>query len=191
MAQDAKANSGLYVSGSVGWLVPEDVEGTASGIKVKGEYEDGFHITGALGYRFGNGFRVEGELGYAQTGFDKVSGNGTSVSLDADVDIYTLMLNGFYDIKTGTAFTPYVGAGVGVAYTEVGTVTARLGNRTATVSGDSSTDMVMMGEVGVGISVAKNVTIAPAYRYTYIQNGDNGFDDDTAHTFKVGLRYDM
>jgi opacity protein-like surface antigen len=28
---------------------------------------------------------------------------------------YSLMLNGYYDIKTGTAFTPYVGAGAGIA----------------------------------------------------------------------------
>lgn len=35
------------------------------------------------------------------------------------VHMNTLMLNGYYDINTGTSFTPFLGAGLGVAFTKL------------------------------------------------------------------------
>lgn len=188
-AKDPIFDKGLYVSGSLGFLVPQDVDGSDSGIDFTVEYDNGYQLTGALGYKYGNGLRAEAEIGFGSTEFDSVSGNGTTVDLSADVDILSVMANVYYDFNAGSRFSPYVGGGVGFARIDVGDLTANLGGTTVTASGDESTEFTAAGEIGLSIAVSDSVVVAPAYRYTWLDDGDNGFDDDTAHTFKIGLRY--
>jgi outer membrane autotransporter protein len=57
------------------------------------------------------------------------------------------------------------------------------------VSGGSGTDFLWLLEAGVSIAVTDKLSVVPAYRYLQIANGQGGFSDDSAHLFKIGLRY--
>ena len=87
--------------------------GAASG---EGDYDTGFLVGGAIGYDYANSpFRSEIEYTY-RTGDAKTL--PAAIGTGGDFASTSLMINGYYDFDTGTAWTPYVGIGVG-AMTEV------------------------------------------------------------------------
>ncbi|MFN3989920.1 MAG: P44/Msp2 family outer membrane protein [Erythrobacter sp.] len=111
------------------------------------DFDTGFALSGQIGYKFDNGFRLELEGAYSR--YDVASHAGLTVggaNIDGvDVAVLTrgpadpanptvgaviadgqgrvsnfgLFANVFYDIETGTAFKPYVGAGAGVNWVDV------------------------------------------------------------------------
>ena len=93
----------------------EDVTVTVVGAETDWAYDFGYTFGGTVGYDFGD-FRVDVEVGYLS-----VRGDVTFVGeKDDKADNLTLAVlagtaNAWYDIDTGTPFTPYVGAGAGGA----------------------------------------------------------------------------
>ncbi|MBX9634910.1 MAG: outer membrane beta-barrel protein [Magnetospirillum sp.] len=179
-----EAKAEWYGSASAGGLFLQDRDGTVSGSKVKVEYEPGFAVYAAAGYKFDKGFRLETELGYGQAGYDSLTVNGTKYAANGDINLYTGTVNGFYDIKTGTAFTPYVGAGLGAARSEVSAANIA-GVR---LDDTSSTDFTVLGEAGVNYAVGTKTSIGVAYRYNHVFDGNSGLDDDAAHIVKANAR---
>ena len=111
------------------------------------QFDTGFAIGGQAGYAFENGFRLEAELAYSEYDVDSHSGltvGGTNID-GADVAVLTrgpadaanptvgdviadgqgkvsnfgVFGNVYYDIETGSAFKPYVGAGIGYQWVDV------------------------------------------------------------------------
>lgn len=186
----AQQTAGTYASLSAGLTFNRDIEGDVEGVEVTGEYDNpGYAIWAALGYRFGNGFRAEVELGYGRIEAESVSFLGVSVPVDGTTDLFSGTINGFYDFNVGGVVTPYIGGGVGVLHSSVDEVTATVGSTTITAEGDDSTDLTAFAEAGVAVSVAQQLELVPAYRFQWVNNGEDGFDDDMAHVVKVGLRY--
>jgi opacity protein-like surface antigen len=87
-------------------------------------------------------------------------------------DVQFLLVNGFYDIDTGSAFTPYLGAGLGVAR-----VSATLTDL-CSCSGDSfsASTIVPAAQIGAGIRIAVSdpVTFDIGYRYKMATSPDLG-----------------
>ena len=111
------------------------------------EFDAGFAINGQVGYAFDNGLRLELEAAYSQYDADTHSGltvggtdidavdsailtrgaadaaNPTVGAVIADgqgqVENFGVFGNVFYDIQTGSAFKPYVGAGLGFQSVDV------------------------------------------------------------------------
>jgi opacity protein-like surface antigen len=148
----------FYVQGNIGYTAVNDADLTVADEPASDElsFDGGWNVSAAAGVKLGNG-RVEGEIGYRTNDFDEYSGSGEGVSEPADGEISNIsfMVNGYYDIPTGTAVTPYVGGGIGVARIEI------------EPSGESYDDTVFayQGAIGVGIAVSKTVTIDLGYRY--------------------------
>ncbi len=110
-------------------------------------FDTGLAVSGQIGYKFDNGFRLEVEGAYSRydvaghTGFAVGGANidaanlavltrgapaaanptvGAFAATDTGrVSNFGLFANVFYDIETGTAFKPYVGAGAGVNWEDV------------------------------------------------------------------------
>lgn len=175
---------GPYVELSAGYLNFADVDGDVNGVDAELEYEDGFAIGGQLGYKY-NVFRVALEFEYGRSGFDSVSVAGLEANVDGDFDIYRGTVSLYYDFDNVSRFTPYFGGGLGAAYVDVEDTT--VGG--VTLEGDSDTYFTAHGELGLSIDATDRVAIVPAYRFIWLDDGEDGVDDDTAHLFKVGLRF--
>jgi opacity protein-like surface antigen len=123
--------------------------------------------------------------------------------LHTSVTSYTLMLNVYKDLGTWGKVTPYVGAGIGIAYNIVEDVyftgNPNLPNR---IHGDRDIAFAWSLMTGVGIQVTERAVLDVGYRYMDFgkatsERHDNAFsvnprvriDDIAAHEFKVGLRY--
>lgn len=123
--------------------------------------------------------------------------------LHSTVKTYTLMANVYKDFGRFGNVTPYVGAGLGVAYNQMGetyfTGTTTLPNR---IAGDNDISLAWALMAGIGYQLSDRAILDIGYRYLDMgkissQRHDNTgsinpkvvVDDLAAHEFKVGLRY--
>lgn len=105
---------------------------------------------------------------------------GNEGSLDDNVNILTVMVNGYVDMPTGTPFTPYLTAGVGIS----------------DIKWDIFSDTVLAVQVGGGVEYALSDNLSLDIRYKYLLNedveGNTEFGDAKmnvdAHLFQSGLR---
>jgi len=101
------------------------------------------------------------------------------------------MVNGYYDFATGTAFIPYLGAGIGVSRINVDA--SLVGANRVNSSG---TGFGLQGIAGVGYQLDDNWTGSLEYRYYTLQdvevnlsNGSRVDADYNSYSIMVGLRY--
>jgi len=158
--------------------------------KVKVQKDAGFGLLANAGYAFGP-YRVEGELGWRYNGIDKVGGSDGK----GDLQTYDLMVNGLYDIRTGTAWTPYFGAGIGGAYIQ----NNKVRNSTATLTNDSDIAFAYQGIAGVSYALNEHLALNADYRYLRTLDGSYKVDSSAgtgktkgpyeAHSLMVGFTY--
>lgn len=165
-----------------------EVEGLGSeSFGLDSEKDSSFGGALAIGYDFNPNFQVpvrmeieyairsesEGEYSdalYSGPDFYRLSGN-------MKFNIQSVFLNAFYDIETGTPFTPYVGGGLGIAiidaegelkFSENG---VRLYDDSAS---NSVTNFAFNLALGVGYDVSENFTLDLGYRYADFGNAETG-----------------
>lgn len=113
-------------------------------------YDLGMGIGGFVGYRMNRNLRLEGELTYRSNDLSSVG--GTLVS-GADLSSFSLIGNAYYDIPIGKAFTPYVGAGVGVT------------DATLTTATSEFSDTVIAIQLGAGVTYDLTPDLAMSLDY--------------------------
>lgn len=92
-------------------------EGEVGGV-VDLSYDPGPVAGATLGYRISPNLRAEGEATYRENDFDELDTPFGTFSVTGDISSWAFMGNVFYDFWTGSNWTPYVGAGLGVAIVE-------------------------------------------------------------------------
>ena len=154
-----------YIAGQAGAVFLNSANFTANspgGLSSPGatlHFDTGWGVGGSGGYGFDNGFRVEGEVTYRQNGLNHAtSPGGFSSPVSGHESSWAFMANGYYDINTGSPWTPYVGGGIGLALEQLS-----LNNVPVTFS--SSTDFAYQGIAGIGYQITDAVNIAVEYRY--------------------------
>ena len=156
---------GVYIGGEGGlnWLLNSGNH----------QFDTGYAVGGKVGYDF-VGPRVELEAlyrnnqGRAQTPFGPVSGQINQIST---------MVNGLYDFLPGAKITPYVGAGIGLAFADQGIIGCSM----------CSTQFAYQGIVGVGYNVNKNWRIDLDGRYYGTSNP--GFYQNNDISLMLGASY--
>lgn len=177
--------AGPYVGASGGVSIVHDNDIKVSGVgTATASYDTGLGFNVSGGYNF-DGFRVEGEFGYKNADMDKLSGPAASVSVtDTDITVMSFMANAYYDIKTNSPLTPFIGAGLGVLNGEISS------------AGDDEDDTVFGYQLtaGVSYSVTKNVNLDLSYRF---QGAGSDFSKSgvsiayTSSNVLAGLRYNF
>ncbi len=145
-----------------------------------------FTLGGALaaGYDFWpqNMFPLRVEVEFALRGNSEVgwSGPGGFYS-DGTFNSTTLLANVYYDFHNSTNFTPYVGAGIGMAFNYMG---IDVGYEDVSRSFDDwNTNLAWQVGAGVAYSFNENVAVDVAYRYL-----DLGYTEVSTRYGSVGIR---
>ena len=195
LAQGYQHPKGFYVGAALGANFLTDSDLSGKGINGSAEFNIGPVGLLSAGYGFGNGLRSEIELGGRTNGVDKLNGNAVTQS-DGRVNAYSAMLNLLYDINTGTAFTPYIGGGIGWAFLDV--------NDAKRINGfsvdDSDNRFAYQGIVGVAYSLSPQWKLSLDYRYfatldpEFTAKNSAGTSvkvdsDYNTHSVMLGLRY--
>lgn len=173
-AAHAQNQAGFYVGarGGADWLLntPVNINGiaTVTGFGTgpfnstdNASFNTGWVAGGFIGYDF-VGPRVEVEALYhdntgTASSTTPILGVGTwHTNGKVEVQQTSVMANLYYDFFANEAFTPYVGAGAGIAF-----VNTRIGELT----NSSDTEFAYQGIVGVGYKVTPNVRINVDGRY--------------------------
>ena len=106
-AQGINPFQGVYIGagGGLEWAIGSNPNASTS---------TGWAVGGKVGYDF-VGPRVEVEVGYGQV---PTSANIPGTAINGKVGQLTAMANILYDFLPASAFTPYIGAGAGVAFVD-------------------------------------------------------------------------
>ncbi len=193
---------GMYVSGHLGMVSVSDADITAEGIEAgEWSFDTGIGLGAAVGVSRDQ-FRGEIEARYVESDLDDWEVMGISVGavgagFSGDMSCFSVMGNGYFDIKTQSPLTPYVMAGIGMAVID-GSMTVTLppdliepGDPGGVYSGDGD-DNVFAYQVGVGAGYAINeqVTLELGYRYFGTSDPDlEGIEIEIAsHQLLLGAR---
>ena len=196
------ANGTSYASGS-------DVSGATASNNWFGEggigCGSGSHgVRGELMFGYHGDRNIKGEpVYYAGPSINTVPYPQVVDPLHTSVKTYTAMVNVYKDLGRWSSFTPYIGAGVGIAYNQMSetyfTGNPNLANR---IYGDNDIALAWSLMAGVGYQISDRAILDVGYRYLDTgkissQRHDNAgninprvtVDDLAGHEFKVGLRY--
>lgn len=133
-------------------------------------------------------FRTELEGFYNQEGKDNFEISG--YKFPAEIDSKGLFLNVYYDVPTGTAFTPYFGGGIGYTWIKGSMEAKGLNLSTSKKASDFSWNL------GLGVSYDINQHSHVELGYKYIDHGDfdmggNVEAEVNSHTITLGIRYEL
>jgi len=175
--QPAKADPpGWYAGIGGGYSKLEDFNATATGagVNVRTTFENGYGAMGFVGYNYGSLFpnsgplfsgdiRAEGEFSFRQHNVNSITANGvSSAGPSGKLNTEAFMANGIYDFFPNSQWTPYIGAGIGIARLDAHNVSTA---GTGTVINDVDTQFAYQGIAGVSYSIAPKLSLALDYRY--------------------------
>jgi opacity protein-like surface antigen len=93
-------------------LTESGAQGGGAGLQAR--FGRGLGGGGDFGYRFGNGWAAEVEWNYRSHSLSSLRRGSTTLARQGDFASNTLLVNGVRRFASSRAWTPYVGAGVGV-----------------------------------------------------------------------------
>lgn len=176
------------------------------GNKTNWDFDLGIGASGALGYDFGS-FRADAEFTYLSSNFvfgvDKTDRRQNSDKANDTLTVLAGTANAWYDLDTGTAWSPYIGVGVGAANLQVKLREAGKETQAAPTFDGSGWGFVYKAGVGVAVEVLSGFSLVAGYQFfgtleTTVTDGkkNNAATDDhtvkptlMAHGLNVGLRF--
>lgn len=160
------SRDGVYAGVKAGATQPQNQSFEA-------EYDTGFTGGAFVGKKMGN-YRAELEGIYEQSDAEILG------AIEGKTKFSGAMVNGLYDFKNASRFTPYVGAGIG--YGKV-----RYSSDTAGVDSSSEDTLAYQGIAGVGYELNPCWTLTGEYRYLgTTKAGDTRYQ---SHSALAGVRY--
>jgi len=186
----ASVEKGWYVGSNIDLSFQRKAESTVSNVTNDISHRNAWGLSGEVGYAWGNGLRAAGELVYRDAEINNVDGTGSGAAGGA-IHNKALMANLYYDIETGTRFTPYVGLGVGGSFVDA--------DNMRTINGltidDSRFKLAYQAIVGTSVDLDGNWDFTVDYRYFATPNvsfkttlGD-AKTENSSHNLMMGLRY--
>ena len=185
----AAQSGGFYLSGGVGGVLPRDSNVAGSGIDAELGFDPGLSGLLALGTTFGESWRGEAELSYRASDIEAVSGAANG---GGDVGGTAFLVNGYYDFKNDSNWTPYVGAGFGLIRLDMGDAAPIGGSRID----DDDVVIAAQGIAGVGYRVNERFSLFTDYRFLAAADPDFATasgakveSEYSEHRIVVGLRW--
>ncbi|MGD0277128.1 MAG: outer membrane beta-barrel protein [Syntrophales bacterium] len=169
--------AGPYVGIAAGVSIFHDSDIDEPGGSGTVSYDTGFGLNLSGGYKFNDPIRVEFELGYKSADFN-------TFESDSSLKVWSYMVNAYYDIKTNSPLTPFIGLGLGLL------------NGDIKLEGWSKDDTEFGYQIiaGAAYKVDKNVAIDISYHF---QAAASDFEvagynlSYKSSSIMVGLRYNF
>jgi outer membrane protein OmpA-like peptidoglycan-associated protein len=180
----------LGIGAGANWAEDSDVK---FGAKNKFEFDTGWVAAIEGGYAFSSGFRTGLEFSYRSNNVGKARGPGAG-NAAGDFSSYNVMGNVYYDINTGTPFTPYIGGGAGVSFLYANDA-GRIFSGT-TLDG-SDTQFAYQAIGGISYRFNPNIALTAEYRYfatldpkiDLVGRTENAKTEYHNHAVLLGVRY--
>jgi opacity protein-like surface antigen len=169
------------VAGGALWL--EDVSN--SGINV--DFDTGFSVLGAIGYKFDYGLSIELESGYMQADLGGLSVRGAHADLDGEFEQVPIMVNAVYWAPLSDRVSLYIGAGTGIVWSQ--TTVDQVGRFGNLGLGESDWSFAAQAKAGLSIKVCPQGSLNIGYRFFWGNDAAAGFDDSLGHVLEGGFTW--
>lgn len=159
--QAADWDQNLYFGVDTGAVFQQDADFAQAGAPTyNATFKTGVRGDFKVGYNLCESAAVELESGVQWDSIDTLSGFSLSAN-DEPIDLYSvpIMANFVYKLVNQSAWTPYVGVGIGA---NVGVFDGRIGPSTYR---DTSVTFAYQAEAGVKYALAKNASLGVAYKF--------------------------
>lgn len=202
--------SGWYLRGDVGWdrEKPSMAYGADHDIEfAHTKASDSFLAGTGFGFKFNKFVRADVTVDWRRKDFEGTAcfgGCGTLqyTSEKAEGDIWTGLVNLYFDLGHWHGVTPYVGGGLGVAYVDMGLhetwYPAGFAPPYTAIPGAASWNFAAALMAGLAFEVTDGVKLDVGYRYLWLDKARSDFDpfgnwieyrDLAAQEIRVGFRY--
>ena len=188
-----------YVTFGLGITATDDTSFQVAPGTIDTEFEDDWNYSAAYGWKR-EGYRYEVELvvGEDDVSSHTLNGGAPLAGPTGGINMAGVLFNGYYDFSTASAFTPYVGAGLGVAMVEAeGFGVATIPD----VLDDDDTVIAYQLMAGIGYDLSDRTNIFAEYRYfgtegadvtTSVSTGSVATDlDYSINQFRFGVRISL
>ncbi len=122
----AQPFQGLYVGAGVGYHDTQDIKASGTPVSALGSAGLKLRVNGgfvglvSVGYGLGNGFRFEIEGSDRLNNLGHLTGTPFPTSATGSLQTYAVMANALFDLDVGSPWVyPYLGGGVGYAWTDL------------------------------------------------------------------------
>ncbi len=181
------ADDSVYIKGNLGLglVMDADIDNMPNNTgSAKMTFDGGFLGTLAVGYDFAGPFRAEGEYGWVKNDLDQLTYNNSYGHFrEGDLKIQSLMVNGYYDVDTGSKWVPFIGAGIGWAKVDLNTPALPLGDN----------DNVFAYQFMAGVTYVIDDRWAVDAQYRFFGTQDATIQDAdfsvNSNNLMVGVRY--
>jgi OOP family OmpA-OmpF porin len=175
LAAHAQPFRGVYIGGAAGLNVlgqesifSSSALGLPSG---RAQFSNGFVGLGSIGYGFGNGLRVEIEGDWRNNALHAVLRPGDPTAPGGRQVTTALMVNALFDIDIGSRWVfPYIGTGVGYAWTNWQNISAT-GPGSVFAANGTSGNFAWQGMLGLSFPVwhVPGLSFTAEYRFFGVQ----------------------
>lgn len=204
-----------YLRGDVGYVHSKRPEadfavGPDTGAFVRESLGNSATAGVGVGYRFNPNVRVDVTADYFSVRFRGLAATPTFATTSVeDKGLFqstTLMVNGYLDFRSAMGFTPYIGAGLGMAhnvfsdYTRTAYDAATGAETRVRLAGGDDNRFAWALMAGIGYRLSSSFTVDLGYRYVSLgdiktRGYDVGAGSDVesigAHEIRLGLRYGL
>jgi opacity protein-like surface antigen len=169
------------VAGGALWLQ----DASESGVNL--DFDTGYSIMGALGYKMDYGLSIELESGYMQADSGQVSFHGLHADVDGTFEQVPVMVNAIYWAPLSDSVSLYIGAGTGIVWSH---------SKVDHVGGVNVSDFDLdhddwsfaaQAKAGVSIKVCPQASLNIGYRFFWGNDAVGGFDDSLGHVVEGGF----
>lgn len=203
----AQPFNGVYLGGGLGYNLPEDIGVQTpfpTNPRTQSRTDGGIVGLGSIGFGFGNGLRVEIEGNYRDIGTSGLTGGVTALG-GGSLRTSGVMANALFDMDVGSPWIyPYVGGGIGYAWTNADNVSVTTGGATTTANSTNGRLAVQaIGGLSFPMPGVPGLSLTTEYRFfgvmgdttTAAVNTPGGAVtnvktlDQFNHSFLLGVRY--
>ncbi|MBX2836750.1 MAG: outer membrane beta-barrel protein [Gammaproteobacteria bacterium] len=192
-------NSENYITFGLGITSTDETSFQVAPGTIDTEFEDDWNYSAAYGWkRLGYRYEVELVLGEDEVSSHSLNGGAPLEGAIGGINMAGVLLNGYYDFATASAFTPYVGAGLGVAMIEAEGFGV---DAIPDVLDDDDTVIAYQIMAGIGYELSDRTNLFAEYRYlgtesaevtTSVSTGSVVTDLDFGSTqFRFGVRISL
>jgi opacity protein-like surface antigen len=205
IAVQAQPFHGIYIGAGTGYNLPIDIGATTNlvlpstptDLKTTG----GFVGLASIGYALGNGMRFETEGDYRRGNVNGATGPFVT-DATGKLQTYAVMANALFDLDVGVPWLyPYLGGGVGYAWTHLGNVVLSgptLPSSATANSTKASFAFQAIGGLSFPVPRVPGLSLTTEYRFfgvpaneTFAVSGGNEIKlrGQYNHSFLLGVRY--
>lgn len=188
-AHAEESHKKYYIRSSLSAQFQQDTDLSSSLGNIPADFDNAALFAIEAGYQVTDNVRAGLQLSYSELDATGDVSGTTLLQSRAETEALSVMVNGYYDFKNETKFTPYVGGGLGVSFIEASTYSED-SSFIYTSEGD---DEVLAYNLMAGLNYAAtdNITVGAEYKYfgTEEVNLDGVKADNESHNVGVTLAY--